>query len=80
MFLSVSAGPLGPAPGAGQKKRAPWDLKGQVNDLRAQAGTFKETIQGLDSENRALKQQVARLEQELHQAVAQNRELGSRAR
>ncbi|KAL8213653.1 UNVERIFIED_CONTAM: hypothetical protein K2H54_067924 [Gekko kuhli] len=71
--------PPAPAPGAGEKKRAPWDLKGQVSDLRAKVATFREKAQGLEGENRALKQQVAGLEQELQRAGAQNGELGSRA-
>ncbi|KAL7975956.1 hypothetical protein Chor_011724, partial [Crotalus horridus] len=71
-----SAGP--PAIGR-EKKRAPWDLKGQVSDLHAKVGVYKERIQGLLGENEALKSQLGGLQQELKEATAQNGELGGRA-
>ncbi|XP_061477578.1 kinesin-like protein KIFC1 isoform X2 [Rhineura floridana] len=77
---AVPAGESKPADvGGGEKKRAPWDLKGQVSDLRAKMGAYKEKVQGLAGENEALKQQEARLEAELGQMKAQNRQLGSEA-
>ncbi|XP_054833090.1 kinesin-like protein KIFC1 isoform X3 [Eublepharis macularius] len=71
--------PSGPAAAGGERKRAPWDLKGQVNDLRAKVSVLKEKVQGLDSENRALKQQAEGLEQALQQTTARNGELGTQA-
>uniref|UniRef100_A0ACB8EFA8 Uncharacterized protein n=1 Tax=Sphaerodactylus townsendi TaxID=933632 RepID=A0ACB8EFA8_9SAUR len=64
--------PKGPTAVGGEKKRAPWDLKGQLSDLRTKLSASKETIQGLDLEKRTLKK-------ELQQAVAHNSELGSQA-
>lgn len=71
-------GPLAAPPAV--KKRAPWDLKGQVGDLQAKVGAYKERIQGLLGENEALKSQLGGLQQELKEATAQNGELGGRAR
>ncbi|KAF7235077.1 Carboxy-terminal kinesin 2 [Varanus komodoensis] len=69
-----------PAPtGGGEKKRAPWDLKGQVSDLRARVGSYKEKVQGLSGDNESLRQQLGGLQAELRQAVAQKDELSSRA-
>ncbi|XP_077180582.1 kinesin-like protein KIFC1 [Paroedura picta] len=77
--VAPKSAPPVPAPGAGEKKRPPWDLKGQVSDLRAKLGAFKEKVQDLDSENRVLKRQVASLEQELQQSIARSGELGAQA-
>nr|XP_028576617.1 kinesin-like protein KIFC1 isoform X1 [Podarcis muralis] len=66
------------AAGGGEKKRAPWDLKGQVSDLRAKVGTYKEKAQGLAGENEALRHQLSQLEGELKQATARNQQLEGR--
>nr|AFP33411.1 kinesin-like protein KIFC1 [Plestiodon chinensis] len=63
----------------GEKKRAPWDLKGQLSDLQARASVYREKVQGLSGENQALQHQLRGQEQALEQAVAQNRELTGRA-
>ena len=44
--------------GGGEKKRAPWDLRGQLSDLRAKVGTYKEKTKGLAAENESLRQQL----------------------
>ncbi|XP_063147261.1 kinesin-like protein KIFC1 [Candoia aspera] len=78
------AAPLKPAPpaataGGREKKRAPWDLKGQVSDLHAKVGAYKERLQGLVGENETLKSQLGGLQRELKEAAAQNRELSGQA-
>ncbi|XP_007442391.1 kinesin-like protein KIFC1 [Python bivittatus] len=77
------AAPPKPAPPAatvgGREKRTPWDLKGQISDLRAKVGAYKERVQGLAGENETLKSQLGGLQQELKEANAQNRELTGQA-
>ncbi|XP_044286972.1 kinesin-like protein KIFC1, partial [Varanus komodoensis] len=78
--VPAAAPKTAPAPtGGGEKKRAPWDLKGQVSDLRARVGSYKEKVQGLSGDNESLRQQLGGLQAELRQAVAQKDELSSRA-
>uniref|UniRef100_A0A8D0HDF7 Kinesin family member C1 n=1 Tax=Sphenodon punctatus TaxID=8508 RepID=A0A8D0HDF7_SPHPU len=76
-------GTAAPAPvagsGPGGKKRAAWDLKGQVSDLRAKAAGYKEKVQGLDGENKVLKRRLHELEHEGQELAAQNKELSSQA-
>ncbi|XP_006133797.2 kinesin-like protein KIFC1 isoform X1 [Pelodiscus sinensis] len=61
---------LAPAAGNDGKKRAAWDLKGQLTDTRAKMSGYKEKVQRLDEENQQLKRQ-------LQEQVAQNQELSS---
>ncbi|PIN88440.1 hypothetical protein AB205_0079560, partial [Aquarana catesbeiana] len=54
--------PAPPQP-AGAKKRAAWDLKGQVNDMRDKVTTYKGRVQSLSGENARLastKEQLAK--------------------
>ncbi|XP_042304919.1 kinesin-like protein KIFC1 isoform X2 [Sceloporus undulatus] len=78
---AVPVGPPKPAStsSATTGKRAPWDLKGQVSDLRSKVGTYKEKLQGLAGENEALRLQVAELQAGLGQAKAQAEELSGQA-
>ncbi|XP_070593061.1 kinesin-like protein KIFC1 [Erythrolamprus reginae] len=69
--------PAAPSGGRGQK-RAPWDLKGQVSDLQAKVGVFKEKVKGLTGENEALKSQLGALQEELTETTGRNGELSSR--
>ncbi|KAM3843730.1 kinesin-like protein KIFC1 isoform 2-T2 [Vipera latastei] len=69
----------GPPASGQEKRRAPWDLKGQISDLHAKVGAYKERLQGLLGENEALKSQLGGLQQELKEATAQNAELSGRA-
>ncbi|XP_030398558.1 kinesin-like protein KIFC1 isoform X3 [Gopherus evgoodei] len=52
------------------KKRAAWDLKGQLSDMRTKVSSYKDKVQRLDGENQQLKRQ-------LQEQVVQNRELSS---
>ncbi|XP_058028157.1 kinesin-like protein KIFC1 isoform X4 [Ahaetulla prasina] len=70
--------PAAPA-GGRERKRAPWDLKGQISDLQAKVGAYKERVQGLAGENEALKSQLGGLQQELTEATGRNGELSGRA-
>ncbi|XP_074872532.1 kinesin-like protein KIFC1 isoform X2 [Carettochelys insculpta] len=72
--VTMTAAPkmAAPAPPAGNdgKKRAAWDLKGQLSDVRAKLSSYKDKTQRLDQENQQLKRQ-------LEEQVAQNQELSS---
>ncbi|TFJ97081.1 ubiquitin carboxyl-terminal hydrolase 28 [Platysternon megacephalum] len=72
--VPVAAAPkmAAPALAAGNdgKKRAAWDLKGQLNDMRTKVSSYKDKVQRLDGENQQLKRQ-------LQEQVVQNRELSS---
>ncbi|XP_070792311.1 kinesin-like protein KIFC1 [Pituophis catenifer annectens] len=72
-------GPPAAPVGGRERKRAPWDLKGQISDLQAKVGAYKERVQGLAGENEALKSQLGGLQQELTEATGRNRELSGRA-
>ncbi|XP_032094613.1 LOW QUALITY PROTEIN: kinesin-like protein KIFC1 [Thamnophis elegans] len=79
LFLHFPPGPpAAPAGGTG-RRRAPWDLKGQISDLQAKVGGYKERVQGLAGENESLKSQLGELQQELTDATSQKGELGGRA-
>ncbi|XP_063037879.1 kinesin-like protein KIFC1 [Melospiza melodia melodia] len=56
----------------GASKRPPWDLRGQLGDLREALGQAQERLQGLEGEkrelesgNRALRERLERLQREL---------------
>ncbi|KAM9119823.1 kinesin-like protein KIFC1 isoform 1-T1 [Pangshura tecta] len=72
--VPVAAAPkmAAPALAAGNdgKKRAAWDLKGQLNDMRTKVSSYKDKVQRLDGENQQLKRQ-------LQEQVVQNQELSS---
>uniref|UniRef100_A0A8C0FXW7 Kinesin-like protein n=1 Tax=Chelonoidis abingdonii TaxID=106734 RepID=A0A8C0FXW7_CHEAB len=67
-FLPTAAPAL--AVGNDGKKRAAWDLKGQLSDMRTKVSSYKDKVQRLDGENQQLKRQ-------LQEQVVQNRELSS---
>ncbi|XP_062825526.1 kinesin-like protein KIFC1 isoform X2 [Anolis carolinensis] len=64
--------------GVGERKRAPWDLKGQISDLRAKMTAYKEKLQGLSGENEAFRLQEAELQAALDKETAQVEELSRR--
>ncbi|XP_032644240.1 kinesin-like protein KIFC1 isoform X3 [Chelonoidis abingdonii] len=72
--VPVAAAPKMAAPalavGNDGKKRAAWDLKGQLSDMRTKVSSYKDKVQRLDGENQQLKRQ-------LQEQVVQNRELSS---
>uniref|UniRef100_A0A8C3T4K6 Kinesin-like protein n=1 Tax=Chelydra serpentina TaxID=8475 RepID=A0A8C3T4K6_CHESE len=72
--VPVAAAPKMAAPvlaaGNEGKKRAAWDLKGQLSDMRTKVSSYKDKVQRLDGENQQLKRQ-------LQEQVVQNRELRS---
>ncbi|XP_031461412.1 carboxy-terminal kinesin 2-like [Phasianus colchicus] len=49
--------------GGAQRRRAAWDLKGQLSDVRAALGNQKEKAQRLDGENRELREQLRELQE-----------------
>uniref|UniRef100_A0A669QP25 Kinesin-like protein n=1 Tax=Phasianus colchicus TaxID=9054 RepID=A0A669QP25_PHACC len=51
--------------GGAQRRRAAWDLKGQLSDVRAALGNQKEKAQRLDGENRELREQLRELQEAL---------------
>ncbi|XP_049648655.1 LOW QUALITY PROTEIN: kinesin-like protein KIFC1 [Accipiter gentilis] len=59
-------------------KRAAWDLKGQVSDLREALGSCREKARGLDGENRLLREQVGMLQRDLRQRESQEKDLNHR--
>uniref|UniRef100_A0A670Z979 Kinesin-like protein n=1 Tax=Pseudonaja textilis TaxID=8673 RepID=A0A670Z979_PSETE len=72
--------PPAAAPGVGrERRRAPWDLKGQISDLQAKVAAYKERVQGLAGENETLKSQLGSLQQELAETTGRNGELSTRA-
>ncbi|XP_050777055.1 kinesin-like protein KIFC1 isoform X2 [Gopherus flavomarginatus] len=72
--LTIPAASVAAAPalavGNDGKKRAAWDLKGQLSDMRTKVSSYKDKVQRLDGENQQLKRQ-------LQEQVVQNRELSS---
>ncbi|KAJ7303320.1 hypothetical protein JRQ81_012262 [Phrynocephalus forsythii] len=76
---STGAAAAGGGAGGAGKRRAPWDLKGQVSDLQAKVASYKEKVQGLVAKNEALEAQLEELRGELSQATGQKEELSLRA-
>ncbi|XP_058678586.1 kinesin-like protein KIFC1 isoform X1 [Ammospiza caudacuta] len=71
----------------GASKRPPWDLRGQLGDLREALGQAQEQLQGLqgekqelESSNRALREQLERLQSELGQRDSRESSLCARLR
>uniref|UniRef100_A0A8C0FX02 Kinesin-like protein n=1 Tax=Chelonoidis abingdonii TaxID=106734 RepID=A0A8C0FX02_CHEAB len=60
-FLPTAAPAL--AVGNDGKKRAAWDLKGQLSDMRTKVSSYKDKVQRLDGENQQLKRQLQEQEQ-----------------
>ncbi|XP_074385925.1 kinesin-like protein KIFC1 [Zonotrichia albicollis] len=69
----------------GASKRPPWDLRGQLGDLREALGQAQERLQGLDSEkrelesgNRQLRERLERLQRELGERESRESSLCTR--
>ncbi|XP_074786715.1 kinesin-like protein KIFC1 isoform X2 [Athene noctua] len=80
--LSVAAvsKPGAPAPVTGppRPKRAAWDLKGQVSDLREALNGSREKARGLDGENRQLREQLETLQRDLRERETRESDLSHR--
>ncbi|XP_072703941.1 kinesin-like protein KIFC1 [Ciconia boyciana] len=63
---------------APRPKRPPWDLKGQVSDLRAALGACREKTRGLEGENRTLRQRLETLLRDLRERESRENHLGQR--
>ncbi|KAG8448545.1 hypothetical protein GDO86_015584 [Hymenochirus boettgeri] len=61
--------------GGEKKKRAAWDLKGQVTDMRDKVSNYKGKVQTLSSENVRLKNSKEQLLQELETLTSENSKL-----
>uniref|UniRef100_A0A8V0XDP4 Kinesin-like protein n=1 Tax=Gallus gallus TaxID=9031 RepID=A0A8V0XDP4_CHICK len=61
--------------GGAHRRRAAWDLKGQLSDLRAALGNQKEKAQRLDGENRQLREQLRELQEALQERERRVEEL-----
>ncbi|XP_021269145.1 carboxy-terminal kinesin 2-like [Numida meleagris] len=76
---TAAASCAGAAPvGGAHRRRAAWDLKGQVSDLRAALGNQKEKAQRLDGENRQLREQLRELQETLRERERRAEELDGR--
>ncbi|OXB74433.1 UNVERIFIED_CONTAM: hypothetical protein H355_002498, partial [Colinus virginianus] len=73
------AAPPAPA-GGGHRRRAAWDLKGQVSDLRAALGKQKERALRLDGENRQLRERLRELQEEMREKERSGEEMEGRVR
>ncbi|XP_057896509.1 kinesin-like protein KIFC1, partial [Melospiza georgiana] len=69
----------------GASKRPPWDLRGQLGDLREALGQAQERLQGLEGEkrelesgNRALRERLERLQRELGERESRESSLCTR--
>uniref|UniRef100_A0A6J0VCU3 Kinesin-like protein n=1 Tax=Pogona vitticeps TaxID=103695 RepID=A0A6J0VCU3_9SAUR len=77
--VATSAGAAGGGGGAAGKKRAPWDLKGQVSDLQVKVAAYKEKVKGLEARNEDLEAHLQELNGELSQVTTQKEELSTQA-
>ena len=66
--------------GGAHRRRAAWDLKGQLSDLRTALGNQKEKAQRLDGENRQLREQLRELQEALRERERRVEELDGRVR
>ncbi|XP_064329948.1 kinesin-like protein KIFC1 [Phalacrocorax carbo] len=73
----AGAPPAAPAPSS-RPKRAAWDLKGQVSDLRAALGGYREKAQGLAEENRELRERLEALQRDLQERESRENHLSQR--
>nr|BAF62975.1 Carboxy-terminal kinesin 1 [Gallus gallus] len=64
--------------GGAHRRRAAWDLKGQLSDLRTALGNQKEKAQRLDGENRQLREQLRELQEALRERERRVEELDGR--
>ncbi|XP_069800415.1 kinesin-like protein KIFC1 isoform X2 [Dendropsophus ebraccatus] len=75
---TVSAKPKGPPPAAASgpnKKRAAWDLKGQVNDMKDKVTNYKGKVQSLSGENAHLLSTKEQLQRRVDVLSGQNSHL-----
>ncbi|XP_075042555.1 kinesin-like protein KIFC1 isoform X2 [Mixophyes fleayi] len=72
--LKVTA-PAAQTAAAANKKRAPWDLKGQVNDMRDKVSTFKGKVQNLSGENARLLSTKEQLQRQNEALTRENQRL-----
>ncbi|OCT67829.1 hypothetical protein XELAEV_18039133mg [Xenopus laevis] len=61
--------------GAEKKKRAAWDLKGQVNDMRDTVSNYKGKMQNLTGENARLLNSKEKLQREVEVLASENSKL-----
>ncbi|XP_077340802.1 kinesin-like protein KIFC1 isoform X1 [Lithobates pipiens] len=85
--LSATAAPAkpkvtapAPAQPAGAKKRAAWDLKGQVNDMRDKVTTYKGRVQSLSGENARLASTKEQLAKQVETLSINNADLSQQLR
>ncbi|XP_072193467.1 uncharacterized protein [Excalfactoria chinensis] len=64
-----------PSVGGAQRRRAAWDLKGQLNDVRVALGNQKERAQRLEEENGKLREEVEGLKEELREKEERGEEM-----
>ncbi|MEE6517583.1 hypothetical protein FKM82_027902 [Ascaphus truei] len=71
----VSAGVAQSAPAGDKRKRAAWDLKGQVTDMRDKVNNFKDKVQGLSGENQRLQLSAGQMRRNLEALTCENTKL-----
>ncbi|KAM5146289.1 kinesin-like protein KIFC1 isoform 2-T2 [Mantella aurantiaca] len=69
-----------PAQPAGTKKRAAWDLKGQVNDMKDKMTNYKGKVQCLSGENARLASTKEQLQKQVETLNIENADLSQRLR
>ncbi|KAM9323866.1 kinesin-like protein KIFC1 [Gastrophryne carolinensis] len=76
--------PSAPAPAppvaAAGKKRAAWDLKGQVTDMKDKVSSYKGKVQSLSGENARLASTKEQLQRQVESLTIDNADLGQRLR
>ncbi|XP_018413626.1 PREDICTED: kinesin-like protein KIFC1 [Nanorana parkeri] len=78
--VKVSISATTPAPLAGAKKRAAWDLKGQVNDMKDKMTNYKGKVQCLSGENARLLSTKEQLQKHVETMSIENAGLSERLR
>ncbi|KAM4640645.1 kinesin-like protein KIFC1 isoform 2-T2 [Discoglossus pictus] len=61
-----------------KKKRAPWDLKGQVNDMKDKVSNYKGKVQSLSGENARLQNSTQQLQKAVGVMRSENAELNKK--
>nr|AEB71794.1 kinesin-like motor protein [Andrias davidianus] len=77
---ALKTGPPTAATACTSKKRAPWDLKGQMDDMRDKVSTYKGKVQDLAGENVHLRQTLEQMQSQLALAGAESKELNAKCR
>ncbi|KAM4696731.1 kinesin-like protein KIFC1 [Rhinophrynus dorsalis] len=73
IFSNAASQPPGPT--GDKKRRAAWDLKGQVNDMRDKVTGYKSKVQNLSGENTRLQNSREQLLREVEALTRQNSEM-----